>query len=323
MLQRVHGGHRGELERVQGEHRGALEALHGDHRSELERLRGDLQGELQRTRAELDAEKERARAALAEAASAAGSSAANVSGLAEAVRELDATRTLTQALDTLVTHAAQIAGRAALFLVDGERLKAWKAVGLSEAHARSGETSIDGHDLLARAVQTGDGTAAAADLPAPEFARVEADHPAFAVPVMIGGRAVAVLYADGEATAAFALVQSLARHASTIVALRTATRTLDVMRGVADGANGDESGDEAAKRFARLLVSEIKMYNEAAVRAGRQERDLLRRLNTEIARARRLYEERVPATVAARHVYFQQELVHTLADGDAALLGNT
>jgi len=95
-----------------------------------------------------------------------------------------------------------------------------------------------------------------------------------------------------------------------------------VLRGV-DGGNGDDAGDEAAKRFARLLVSEIKLYNEAAVRAGRQQRDLLQRLNTEISRARRLYEERVPATIAARHVYFQQELVHTLADGDAGLLGNT
>jgi hypothetical protein len=289
----------------------------------MQRMRGDLEGELGRLRAELEAEKERARAALAQAATAAGSTAANVSGLADAVRELDGTRTLTQALDALVTRAADIAGRSALFLVDGDRLKAWKAVGLTEADARSGESSIDGHDLLARAVQSGDGTPASADLPAPGFAGIAADQPAFAVPVMIGGRAVAVLYADGEATSAFALVQALARHASSVVALRTATRTLDVMRGVGDGVNGEGSGDEAAKHFARLLVSEIKLYNEGAVRAGRQQRDLLGRLNTEIARARRLYEERVPATVAARHVYFQQELVHTLADGDAALLGNT
>jgi hypothetical protein len=35
-----------------------------------------------------------------------------------------------------------------------------------------------------------------------------------------------------------------------------------------------------------------------------------------------LYEERVPAAVAGRGQYFQQELVHTLADGDPSLLGN-
>ena len=50
-------------------------------------------------------------------------------------------------------------------------------------------------------------------------------------------------------------------------------------------------------------------------------RDLLDRLRPEIDRARRLYEERVPPSVGARSVYFHQELVQTLADGDAALLG--
>ena len=63
------------------------------------------------------------------------------------------------------------------------------------------------------------------------------------------------------------------------------------------------------------------MYNEAAVRVGRQKRDLLQRLRPEIERARRLYEERIPADVGARAAYFQQELVQTLADGDAGLLG--
>ena len=81
--------------------------------------------------------------------------------------------------------------------------------------------------------------------------------------------------------------------------------------------------DSSARRYARLLVSEIKLYNEAAVRAGREKRDLLTRLQPEIERARRLYEERVSPAVGERSTYFQQELVHTLADGDAALLGGT
>jgi hypothetical protein len=68
-------------------------------------------------------------------------------------------------------------------------------------------------------------------------------------------------------------------------------------------------------------VSEIKLYNENAVRLGREKRDLLERLRPEIDRARRLYEDRVSPSVGARGLYFQQELVQTLADGDAALLG--
>jgi hypothetical protein len=167
------------------------------------------------------------------------------------------------------------------------------------------------------------------DVPAPPFARLGSDRPSLAAPLMIGGRAVAVVYADAGSEpaqpGALDAVDLLARHASTLVALRTAARTLDVLRGVNAElpGNGDGSGDEqAARRFARLLVSEIKLYNEAAVRAGRQQRDLLQRLAPEIDRARRLYEERVPPSLAARHAYFQQELVQTLADGDAGLLGN-
>ena len=70
-------------------------------------------------------------------------------------------------------------------------------------------------------------------------------------------------------------------------------------------------------------MSEIKLYNESAVRTGREKRDLLNRLAPEIERARRLYEERVSPSIGARATYFQQELIHTLADGDSALMGGS
>jgi hypothetical protein len=82
-----------------------------------------------------------------------------------------------------------------------------------------------------------------------------------------------------------------------------------------------DDDDTSARRYARLLVSEIKLYNEGAVRVGREKRDLLHRLRSEIERARRLYAERVPDATGQRGAYFQQELVQTLADGDATLLG--
>jgi len=88
-------------------------------------------------------------------------------------------------------------------------------------------------------------------------------------------------------------------------------------------ANGDDaSSDEeaSARRYARLLVSEIKLYHESAVVEGRRDRDLTTRLGGEIAHARVLYEERVPPGVRRRADYFQDELVRTLADGDATML---
>ncbi len=81
---------------------------------------------------------------------------------------------------------------------------------------------------------------------------------------------------------------------------------------------GDE--DASAQRYAKLLVSEIKLYHEAAVVAGRIEGDLGLRLSEEIGRARVLYEQRVPPRVRQRSDYFHDELVRTLANGDSRLL---
>jgi hypothetical protein len=81
-----------------------------------------------------------------------------------------------------------------------------------------------------------------------------------------------------------------------------------------------EDEEQAARRYARLLVSEIKLYHEAEVLAGRRERDLGTRLGGEIARARVLYEQRVSGSVTPAADHFQAELVRTLADGDATLL---
>ena len=77
-----------------------------------------------------------------------------------------------------------------------------------------------------------------------------------------------------------------------------------------------------ARRFARLLVSEIKLYNEKKVKEGRNQSDIYDRLRDDIERSREMYVKRVAPPVAARHDYFHQELVNTLAEGDSAKLGS-
>ena len=76
-----------------------------------------------------------------------------------------------------------------------------------------------------------------------------------------------------------------------------------------------------ARRFARLLISEIKLYNEQKVTEGRIEHDLYDRLREYIDRSREMYDKRVKAEVAARYDYFHGELVNTLAEGDESKLG--
>ena len=85
-------------------------------------------------------------------------------------------------------------------------------------------------------------------------------------------------------------------------------------------AEGDERKEEA-RRFAKLLVSEIKLYNERAVQEGREQGNLYERLKDDIDRSRQMYEERIPDDVRSSTNFFYEELVRTLADGRADALG--
>jgi len=77
-----------------------------------------------------------------------------------------------------------------------------------------------------------------------------------------------------------------------------------------------------ARRFARLLVSEVKLYNEQKVTDGRSQNDIYQRLREDIDRSRQMYDKRVKPEVAQKYDYFHHELVKTLAEGDAAKLGS-
>jgi hypothetical protein len=83
----------------------------------------------------------------------------------------------------------------------------------------------------------------------------------------------------------------------------------------------DQKAHEDAKRFARLVVSEIKLYNEAKVTEGRRQKDLYERLKDDIERGRAMYQERVSPKVKDSTNYFVDELVRILAGGDAGALG--
>jgi hypothetical protein len=87
------------------------------------------------------------------------------------------------------------------------------------------------------------------------------------------------------------------------------------------------SGEDAdlhrkAQRFARLLMDEIKLYNQAKVAEGRKNRDLYDRLKEDIEKSRATYQKRYGNTAAAGADYFNQELIRSLAEDDVSLLGS-
>lgn len=85
--------------------------------------------------------------------------------------------------------------------------------------------------------------------------------------------------------------------------------------------NEEAKKHDEARRFARLLVSEIKLYNESKVDSGRKNRDLYERMKEDIDRSRQMYDDRIPESVRLQSNYFYDELVRILADGDAEALG--
>jgi hypothetical protein len=83
----------------------------------------------------------------------------------------------------------------------------------------------------------------------------------------------------------------------------------------------DADTHRKAQRFARLLVDEIKLYNQAKVNEGRRNKDLYDRLREDIEKSRATYTKRYGGTAAASGDYFQREVVRSLAEDDLSVMG--
>jgi hypothetical protein len=87
-------------------------------------------------------------------------------------------------------------------------------------------------------------------------------------------------------------------------------------------AGEDAEVHRKAQRFARLLMDEIKLYNQAKVAEGRKHKDLYDRLKEDIEKSRVTYQKRYGNTGAGSADYFNQELIRSLAQDDVSLMGN-
>jgi hypothetical protein len=111
------------------------------------------------------------------------------------------------------------------------------------------------------------------------------------------------------------VVEVAAAHASTAAAPAAAA---DPLAGLSPE---DADTHRKAQRFARLLVDEIKLYNQAKVAEGRRNKDLYDRLKEDIEKSRGTFQKRYGSTVAASADYFQHELLRSLAEDDVSIMG--
>lgn len=85
----------------------------------------------------------------------------------------------------------------------------------------------------------------------------------------------------------------------------------------------DDAVHRKARRFAKLLVDEIKLYNKPKVQEGKKNRDLYDRLKEDIEKSRAAYEKRYGSSVTGAASYFDQEIIQNLAENDRSLLGDS
>ena len=83
----------------------------------------------------------------------------------------------------------------------------------------------------------------------------------------------------------------------------------------------DAETNRKAQRFARLLVDEIKLYNQTKMTEGRKNKDLYDRLREDIDKSRSTFHKRFGNTAAGPGDYFNQEIIRSLAEDDVSLLG--
>lgn len=273
-------------------------------------------------------------AAEARADRAAAEQPPSTGRLTTGIRAMSGARSLSDVLDALVSCAGREAARAGVMLVRGDRFRRWSLVGFDPSFESGDALDIVFREagVIAEAVRSAAVASSEPDggVGAPAFAQLPAGQSCVAVPISVGGQVVAVLYADAgleSGTVNAEPLEILACFASQRLEALTAVKAARSLIGTTDRpaprpdpSDGEADEHAAARRYARLLVSEIKLYNESQVAEGRREGDLATRLGGEIARVRTLYDQRVSAEVRQSRDYVHEELIRTLADGDASLL---
>ncbi len=268
--------------------------------------------------------------------------------LATFAREMECTVDQGKILARLIDSAAALTPRVVLFIVKGATFRAWSGRGLPEGlDPRAIRLPLEDDSVIGEALHT---RAQVREVPGPRAGNRAITDPLgepkemLAIPLWVRDRVAAVLYADTPGDPwypdAIAVMTSLAalslealpararfprradppapRAAVTPAAQPPAPAPRGTVHEPPAPPATDEQAEEA-RRFARLLVSEIALYNERAIEEGRRTGDLYERLKEDIDRSRAMFQQRFPSSPACE-AFFRQEIVRTLAGGDESAL---
>jgi hypothetical protein len=163
--------------------------------------------------------------------------AAALDRLLAGFRALDGATSLTETLDALAQAASREAPRAAVLVVRNERLQGWKMMGFGDrdSQPKSLDLGLNEGGVISEALTARRVAAVRRGEPAarPGFAELDGEAAVIAAPVVVGGRVVAVVYADsgpadhptGHRSGWFDVMEILARHAARCLEALTVQRT--------------------------------------------------------------------------------------------------
>jgi chromosome segregation ATPase len=269
------------------------------------------------------------------------------------VQRLRGANSQSDLLKTLLETTSQLATRAGILVLHGRSATGWGARGFkSEADFR--RATIDcSSGMAARVVQGRKylyGFANEFDQKFMHSVGTPVDGQAHLFPLVVQDRVVAFFYADGGLSDGGEIAAAAIEEV-----MQASGAWLDELATKKKGTPGEAAGDEGksfaamaaavtrasnappeapapapqspdvarqrARRFAKLLVDEIKLYNKDAVEVGRRNSDLYDRLREPIDKSRASYDKRWGKTITDVD-YFREELVRNLADNNVAVLGS-
>jgi hypothetical protein len=241
----------------------------------------------------------------------------------------------------LLEGEARFARRVALFVVKGSAINGWQGIGFEDNEAIKTVNVNTGSGLVERAIQARNpagGSAQEFDAGFISSMKAPADDQCLVLPLVVKDKVAAVIYADAGTVPGGTLdasgLQALTRFAAIwleLAALRKAggsatedipqIQSAAVMASSAPAISEEDDLHKKARRFAKLLVEEIKLYNQPRVEEGRQHKDLYDRLKVDIEKSRSTYDKRYAESAVASADYFTQELIRILAGNDVSLMG--
>ena len=269
--------------------------------------------------------------------------------LSAATSSIQESSSQAEILRHLLEGAARFCGRAALFVLKAGTLNGWQATGFDNNDAVKSVNLGASAGLAGEAIQNRAPVVGAASKFDGGYANAvgsPADGNCVVLPLLVKEKVAAVIYADAgklpDSTVDVSALTVLCRFAALwleLTALRKAgvsapgeEAVVGQSAAAAHGSSSSGGGTVAvveedvhrkARRFAKLLVDEIKLYNQNKVTEGRQHHDLYERLKEDIEKSRSAYDQRFGETPAASANYFTQELVRVLADNDVSLMGGS